>query len=89
MYSVSHHACAGVCALRGSTNSMAKIAQCTLCYYAATTVAAVILGIVLVNLIWPGKGEPLGGGSGGVAACHASEAAVRPERPPYFVCCQC
>ena len=57
---------------------MAKIAQYTLCYYAATTVAAVILGIVLVNLIWPGKGEPLGSGSG-VAACHASEAAVRPE----------
>lgn len=51
---------AGVCALRGSTSSVAKIARYTICYYAMTTVTAVIMGIVLVNIIQPGRGEVLG-----------------------------
>lgn len=51
---------AGVCALRGSTSSVAKVARYTIAYYASTTITAVILGIVLVNIIQPGRGNSLG-----------------------------
>ena len=51
---------AGVCALRGSTSSVAKVARYTICYYAATTITAVLLGIILVNVIQPGRGNSLG-----------------------------
>jgi solute carrier family 1 (high affinity glutamate transporter) protein 2 len=66
----------GVCALRGSTASVAKVAKYTICYYAATTLTAVVLGIALVNLIRPGRGEPLG--EGGSTGCHGNGAKVNP-----------
>ena len=52
---------AGVCSLRGSASSMAKVAKWTLLYYAATTMAAVVMGVVLVNVLNPGRGSPLSG----------------------------
>ena len=61
---------AGVCSLRGSASSMAKVARWTLLYYAATTVAAVVLGIVLVNVVQPGRGSPL---DGGVTSCAGGQ----------------
>ena len=61
-----------MCALRGSTASVAKVARYTLCYYAATTITAVILGILLVNIIQPGRGNSLGD-AGSVGCDAASE----------------
>lgn len=52
---------------------MAKVARYTLYYYAFTTVTAVVLGIVLVNVIWPGRGEPLGNGDATGCSQEASE----------------
>ena len=40
---------------------MAKVAKWTLLYYASTTVAAVLLGIILVSVINPGRGSPFSG----------------------------
>lgn len=40
---------------------MAKVARWTLMYYAATTVTAVVLGMVLVTVVKPGRGSPLNG----------------------------
>ena len=60
--------------MRGTNGSMARVAHHTLLYYAFTTVAAVLLGIALVNLIRPGRGQPLG--SGDVTACGEETAAV-------------
>ena len=57
--------------MRGSTSSMAKVAKWTLLYYAATTIAAVVLGIVLVNMLNPGRGSPLNGD--GVSDCNAGQ----------------
>ncbi|KAA6416516.1 MAG: dicarboxylate amino acid cation sodium transporter [Trebouxia sp. A1-2] len=65
---------AGVCSLRGSTSSMAKVARWTLMYYAATTLIAVVLGIVLVNVLNPGRGSPLNGD--GVSDCAVDQAAA-------------
>ncbi len=62
---------AGVCSLRGSTSSMAKVARWTLIYYAATTLTAVVLGIVLVNVLNPGRGSPLNGD--GVSDCAVDQ----------------
>ena len=62
---------AGVCSLRGSTSSMAKVARWTLIYYAATTLAAVVLGIILVNVLNPGRGSPLNGD--GVSDCAVDQ----------------
>ncbi|GIL83342.1 hypothetical protein Vretifemale_12168 [Volvox reticuliferus] len=42
---------AGVCALRQSTADMGKVARYTLLYYFTTTMGAVVLGIVIVNII--------------------------------------
>ena len=53
---------------------MATVAKWTLMYYAATTLAAVVLGIVLVNVLNPGRGSPLNGA--GVSNCGADQ--VRP-----------
>ena len=50
---------AGVCSLRGSTTGVARVAHYTLVYYAITTATSVLLGIVLVLAIRPGRGEPL------------------------------
>lgn len=61
---------AGVCSLRGSASSMAKVARWTLVYYAATTITAVVLGMVLVTVLNPGKGSPL---DGDVATCGGAE----------------
>ncbi|KAK9806122.1 hypothetical protein WJX72_002273 [[Myrmecia] bisecta] len=69
---VSGSMVAGVCALRGSSGNMAHVARTTLLYYTATTVTAVILGIVLVNLFCPGRGSPFGGSN--VEDCHAGAA---------------
>ena len=63
-----------MCALRGSAASMAAVARYTLLYYGACTAAAVTLGVLLVNLIQPGRGSPLAGGL--VTSCHAPAVAV-------------
>ncbi len=47
-------------------------------YYAATTVAAVVLGIVLVNVLQPGRGSPLNGD--GVSDCAVDQ--VQPCEGP-------
>jgi hypothetical protein len=44
---------------------MANMARYTFLYFAGNMAAAVLLGILLVNLICPGRGEPL-------AASHAA-----------------
>ena len=49
---------------------MAKVARWTLMYYAATTVTAVVLGMVLVTVMKPGRGSPL---NGDVASCGATQ----------------
>lgn len=65
---------AGVCSLGESTSSMAKVAKWTMLYYALTTVAAVLLGILLVTVIKPGQGSPF---SGNLATnCHANQVGV-------------
>ncbi|KAK9827729.1 hypothetical protein WJX81_005955 [Elliptochloris bilobata] len=52
----------GVCALRGATGpGVGRVARVTLAYYAATTGAAVALGVALVVLVRPGAGQPLAG----------------------------
>lgn len=68
---------AGVCSLRGSGGSMARVARLTLAYYAATTVAAVFLGIVLVVLIQPGRGSPFSKAASG-GNCETTAAQVHP-----------
>ena len=75
---------AGVCALRGSTASVAKVARYTLCYYAATTITAVILGILLVNIIQPGRGDSLGkeGSSGCGGQVTEASPGTSPSRQP-------
>lgn len=40
---------------------MAKVAKWTLLYYGSTTLAAVLLGIILVSVINPGRGSPFSG----------------------------
>ena len=40
-------------------------------YYAATTLTAVVLGIVLVNVLNPGRGSPLSGD--GVSDCAVDQ----------------
>lgn len=49
---------------------MAKVARWTLVYYAATTVTAVVLGMVLVSVLNPGRGSPL---DGDVASCAGAQ----------------
>ena len=49
---------------------MAKVARWTLVYYAATTVTAVVLGMVLVTVLNPGRGSPL---DGDVANCAGAQ----------------
>lgn len=44
-------AAAGVCSLRASTADMGKVARYTLLYYLSTTMGAVVLGIVVVNIV--------------------------------------
>ncbi|KXZ54628.1 hypothetical protein GPECTOR_4g693 [Gonium pectorale] len=71
---------AGVCALRQSTADMGKVARYTLLYYFTTTMGAVVLGIIIVNVVRPGRGspfdqlEPSGDGAEGAGAggCHAA-----------------
>ncbi|GLC48509.1 hypothetical protein PLESTB_000105800 [Pleodorina starrii] len=66
---------AGVCALRQSTADMGKVARYTLLYYFSTTMGAVVLGIVIVNVVRPGRGSPfdqLDPSSGGASSCHAA-----------------
>lgn len=67
----------GVCSLRDSSSGMATLAWCdviesstshsvhryTFAYYALSTALAVLLGIVLVLVIQPGRGQPLSGGA--------------------------
>merc|ERR1712166_270847 len=47
----------GICQLRSSGSNSGEIAKTTLIYYGVTTITAVFLGIVLVNLIQPGVGH--------------------------------
>eukprot|EP00656_Telonema_subtile_P026048 TRINITY_DN28042_c0_g1_i2.p1 TRINITY_DN28042_c0_g1~~TRINITY_DN28042_c0_g1_i2.p1 ORF type:complete len:421 (+),score=110.84 TRINITY_DN28042_c0_g1_i2:209-1471(+) len=47
----------GICQLRTSGSNGAQIAKTTLVYYGVTTVIAVVLGILLVNVIQPGVGH--------------------------------
>ena len=47
-------------------------------YYAATTICAVVLGIVLVNVLHPGRGAPLSGA--GVSDCGPDQ--VQPQQVP-------
>ncbi|GIL53007.1 hypothetical protein Vafri_8717 [Volvox africanus] len=63
---------AGVCALRQSTADMGKVARYTLLYYFTTTMGAVVLGIVIVNIIRPGRGSPFDQFDAGEGSCHAA-----------------
>lgn len=56
---------------------MARVARLTLAYYAATTVAAVLLGILLVILIQPGRGSPFSKAASG-SDCETTPAQVCP-----------
>jgi len=47
----------GVCSLSASGAQSGKLARMTLAYYAGTTVIAVVLGIILVNVVQPGVGH--------------------------------
>ena len=50
--------------MRGSAQSMASVAKATLAYYAANTLSSVLLGIMLVSLLRPGRGSPLSSAAG-------------------------
>jgi len=50
---------AGVCSLSSSGAKSGKLAKITLFYYMGSTIIAVVLGIVLVNIIQPGVGRSL------------------------------
>jgi hypothetical protein len=50
-------------------------------YYAATTLTAVVLGIVLVNVLNPGRGSPLNGD--GVSDCAVDQ--VQPCEGPKSI----
>lgn len=52
---------AGVCSLRESTVGMGRVARVTVLYYVATTFTAVVLGILVVTIIKPGRGKPFSG----------------------------
>lgn len=54
---------------------MARVARYTLLYYASCTATAVTLGIILVNLIGPGRGGGLSGDT--VTFCRGPELKVR------------
>lgn len=72
--------------MRGSTSSVAKVARYTICYYAATTITAVLLGIILVNVIKPGRGNSLGEEGSGECGRQFSEvmlAALFRREIPY------
>ena len=56
---------------------MARVARLTLAYYAATTVAAVFLGILLVVIIQPGRGSPFSKAASG-GDCKSTPAQVCP-----------
>jgi hypothetical protein len=45
---------AGVCALQSAGANTGKLAKITLSYFAATTIIAVVIGLVVVNVIQPG-----------------------------------
>ena len=49
---------------------MATVARWTLVYYATTTVTAVVLGMVLVTVLNPGRGSPL---DADVASCAGAQ----------------
>eukprot|EP00884_Botryococcus_braunii_P019438 jgi/Botrbrau1/6178/Bobra.0344s0018.1 len=55
---------AGVCSLKQSGGSMARIARYTFVYFAGNLAAAVLLGIILVNVLRPGRGQPLSASTG-------------------------
>ncbi len=59
---------------------MMRVARLTLAYYALTTIAAVLLGILLVVLIRPGRGSPFTQAAAG-AACETTAAQVRLAKP--------
>lgn len=52
---------AGVCSLRESTFGMGKVARITLLYYFLTTFTAVLLGLLVVIIIRPGRWHPFQG----------------------------
>ena len=54
---------------------MARVARYTLAYYALCTAAAVALGVLLVNLIQPGRGRPLAGSA--FSSCRSAGLPVR------------
>ncbi len=54
---------------------MARVARYTLLYYAASTTVAVALGIVLVNVIDPGRSGSLS--SDAVTSCRGPDLKVR------------
>ena len=53
--------------MRGSAQSMASVAKTTLAYYAANTLTSVLLGMMLVSLLRPGRGSPLSSAAGSCA----------------------
>ena len=69
---------AGVCALQGGGAETGQMAKHTLLYFAATTIIAVILGLILVTTIQPGVGGDLGALGGGNAS------APRTAPPPVL-----
>lgn len=48
----------GVCSLGKSRSGVSKVASVTILYYTLTTLSAVILGVILINIIKPGKYQP-------------------------------
>lgn len=51
---------------------MARVARWTLAFYGGTTLAAVLLGVILVNVIRPGAGAPFNS----VASCAGAQVRI-------------
>jgi len=49
----------GVCSLKAAGANVGKMANITLTYFAATTIIAVVIGLVVVNVFQPGSGTEL------------------------------
>ena len=50
---------AGVCALRSAGANTARLARVALGYFAVTTIIAVVIGLLVVNIFQPGRGTTI------------------------------